>query len=408
MTESVQTPRPRTAAPLRVDSTMMARRSSDMSPQRSSIQSSRAHTPSSSVPSTPIISTRPPSPGKKPLNPGDSSTFLTALAAQDRRVLELKEELQKAEMELTQLKKQWATHEATKKRDELRHLEQLQPLKTSVNGPADSREDGVAVAGRELDRRKMAPPSVKPSQRTVFSGSTHTRTLSLLSPKESTIDSRAPSSGSRIDKTRRETINDTAIHPIIPELGSSTDGLHEVDGFNRSPNKDVLFETGKQLVGDFRNGLWTFLEDLKQVTVGDEAAANDLRTRPTIPAGSTTKAQVRGRGTDPRKATVRKRESLDAQSRAKLQDVTIPISPHAANVSASKGTGSLAGLSASPAQNHEANVNTSSSDSDDDGWDDWDTMTTKGSTPRAKQINSASDHILSPMSEKSSPRTSLR
>jgi septal ring factor EnvC (AmiA/AmiB activator) len=66
--------------------------------------------------------------------PNDSNGFLVALAGQERRVLELKEELQKAEDELKRLKKQWAHHEAHKKKAEIRHVEQLQPLQTVVTG----------------------------------------------------------------------------------------------------------------------------------------------------------------------------------------------------------------------------------------------------------------------------------
>ena len=50
-----------------------------------------------------------------PTGPTDSS-FLTALAAQERRVLELREELLRAEQALKKLKSDWSAHEAQKKR----------------------------------------------------------------------------------------------------------------------------------------------------------------------------------------------------------------------------------------------------------------------------------------------------
>ena len=46
------------------------------------------------------------------------TNFLTAIAAQERRVLELKEDLVRAEADLRKLKVQWAQHEAQKKRND--------------------------------------------------------------------------------------------------------------------------------------------------------------------------------------------------------------------------------------------------------------------------------------------------
>lgn len=85
-----------------------------MSPSRSSVRSSssqsQAHTPSSSVPNTPLLPTGPPTPEKRSPYPADSISFLIALAAQERRVLELREELHKADEDLEKLKKQRAVH----------------------------------------------------------------------------------------------------------------------------------------------------------------------------------------------------------------------------------------------------------------------------------------------------------
>ena len=56
------------------------------------------------------------------------TNFLTAIAAQERRVLELKEELQRAETELKKLKKSWANHEVYKKKNDVRMLAKLEPV----------------------------------------------------------------------------------------------------------------------------------------------------------------------------------------------------------------------------------------------------------------------------------------
>lgn len=61
----------------------------------------------------------------------DGSSLLTAIASQERKVLELREELQRAEAELDTLKKQWASSEKTKKRTEINHrAEPLLPLRS--------------------------------------------------------------------------------------------------------------------------------------------------------------------------------------------------------------------------------------------------------------------------------------
>jgi hypothetical protein len=112
------------------------------------------------------------------------TNFLTAIAAQERRVLELKEELQRAETELKKLKKSWANHEVYKKKNDVRMLSKLEPVSTAPSTPVSHEdEDGSgAWLQQEMERRKALLSGTRTSSRTVFSGSRHTRTLSLLSP----------------------------------------------------------------------------------------------------------------------------------------------------------------------------------------------------------------------------------
>lgn len=103
----------------------MVRQSLELSPVTpSGSNAGKIHRHVLSISARTSSSDRPPSPEKKAFH--DSNTFLTALASQERRVLELKEELHKAETELEKLKRQWTTHEAARKRNELRQLEPLQ------------------------------------------------------------------------------------------------------------------------------------------------------------------------------------------------------------------------------------------------------------------------------------------
>ncbi|KAL2037720.1 hypothetical protein N7G274_009445 [Stereocaulon virgatum] len=390
---------PPNIAPLRLDSATMMRGSLEMSPGRSSVQSSngqsRAHIPSSSVPSTPFLSARPPSPERRAPPPGESNSFLTALAAQERRVLELKEELQKAELELEKLKKQWAAQEAVKKRNEVRHLEQLQPLHTSLVGPHLTNDEEATRVNRGLDRRKRKSSSVRSSQRTVFSGSRHTRTLSLLSPSDSASSSRTSLQSIRPNRHPLETVDDVASSSTAHELISSTDGASTSTSLYKGPPREVLLETGKQLVGDLRHGLWTFFEDLKQVTVGDEAAStSDPRAQSSLPSGSLPKRQaIRQRPTSTKEGPARKVNSLsDVHSLTVTQNPSQPTRKTSISTSADPPT----------------TTTTNSSDSDDDdGWDNWDTPNVKESTPQRKDALYIADPIVSPLTDKSSPRTSV-
>ena len=405
---------PRMIAPLRLDSTSIIKGDPEVSPSRSSIQSSgpsRVHTPSSSVPNTPLIAARPSSPEKRLPHPADPNSFLTALATQERRVLELKEELEKAEAELEKLKKQWASQEATRKRNELRHLEQLQPLNTSFASISASQDEESTHVNKELGKRNKTSSGVKASQRTVFSGSRHTRTLSLLSPKESAAGSHPPLPGKGPLKRPLERINDIVVPSTVHELGTSTDGPNVVAELYKGPSREIIVETGKQLVGDFRQGLWTFFDDLRQVTVGDEAASRtDPRVQSSLHSSNPTKRNgLRERGSISKEcANTRvesQKETDDAASRRSTGDPATELGSEIA------GPDVLVAKTRTSTTEYDLqrNANNSSSDSDDeDGWENWDTSTSKNSTPRRADALYVVDSVASPLTAKSSPRTSMR
>ncbi|KAL8908359.1 MAG: hypothetical protein Q9207_000887, partial [Kuettlingeria erythrocarpa] len=226
---------------------------------------------------------------------GNTSTFLTALAAQERRVLELREELEKAEINLSRLKKQWALHEVIKEKNEFRRQQQLQLLKIvyrpsseTVKTPDDGRRSFNSlnhrlsidsVVGRRLSGDSGETPtclsSVRRTRRKVFAGSRHIKTLSLLSAVDASIVSahRAPlepaNRAGHVDRISALSVDRSHVADMqrLSAFSSSTAGR------NGQP-KEVFIETGKQLVGDIREGLWTFFEDLRQATVGEEAIVN--------------------------------------------------------------------------------------------------------------------------------------
>ncbi|KAK4137701.1 hypothetical protein BT67DRAFT_396443 [Trichocladium antarcticum] len=202
----------------------------------------------------------PPTPLDTPslMSPVDPTDLITAIATQERRVLELREDLAHAETELARLKRQWATHEAYKKRTARRSMDPHRGL-----GPAAELQDETAIQRSiELDRRRalleqqsqQATP--ERSRRRVFTGS-HTRNLSLLSPtKPASLFSERDS---ETDSPKDD--GDNRHPPPVPDLHAK-----RASWAARSTQAPGV----KQLAQDLKSGLWTFMEDLRQATVGDE------------------------------------------------------------------------------------------------------------------------------------------
>ncbi|KAL8728638.1 MAG: hypothetical protein Q9166_005253 [cf. Caloplaca sp. 2 TL-2023] len=259
----------------------------------------KASKPIFSVPAIPSEPPRSRSPAKRTSVVGDSSSFLTALAAQERRVLELREEFHKAEEDLSRLKKQWATHEAIKKRNEFRQREQLQKLEPashslyeedrerdygrasldSFNRTSAESERANQEAHANGEQKANRRSRARQTQRKVFAGSRQTRALSLLSKvgtTRNTPDQMWQEHRSQIPLSN----NQTSTFPKRSQtltMGSPHKDTIQQDLTDGQP-KEIFIETGKQLVGDLREGLWTFFEDLRQATVGEEASSTPHRT----------------------------------------------------------------------------------------------------------------------------------
>ncbi|KAL6155065.1 hypothetical protein ACJQWK_01288 [Exserohilum turcicum] len=220
-------------------------------------------------------------PIRSPEPPDDTpheTNILAVLAAQERYVLELKEELTKAEADLTMLKSHWARHEANKRRTQGRKVAALQPLDTSLANappsPYDDDSSGLSMQ-KEMERRKTLLNHAKTSQRKVFSGSRHLRTLSLLSPERidspafsqtvDLLDDRSPAMRSQ-SSARTSTSSDITRQVV-------TAGDHDRYEMGGMPTiqREQLIRAGTQMATDFKKGLFTFIEDIRQATVGDEA-----------------------------------------------------------------------------------------------------------------------------------------
>ncbi|OAL51120.1 hypothetical protein IQ07DRAFT_586674 [Pyrenochaeta sp. DS3sAY3a] len=341
------------------------------------------------------------------------TNILAVLAAQESYVLELKEELNKAEADLKTLKKHYANHEAHKRRNEVRKVAQLQPLNTTVANvqPDEQDEDGSNLwMQKEMERRKALLRNTKSSQRKVFSGSRHLRTLSLLSPDRSFTPSfpqpldlqdspEEPPAQRPTLPTRASTSSDVA-----RQIADTTnDDRYDLGGLPNIQRENII-RAGTQMAADFKNGLFTFIEDIRQATVGDEATGADGTT-----GASGNRAQ-------PTKATRKTSESRPALNR--------PVS----SKKTTQGTGSVGddfwkenGLSepTTSSMNKKThaikNVQTPQKQTrkpadEDEDWDNWDTPNDSydAKTADANQSSDESEAPSSPASGPGSSRTSTR
>lgn len=363
----------------------------------------------------------------------EANAFLTALAAQERRVLEVREELQKAELELAKLKKQWAIHEAAKKRNEMRQVEPLRAL-ASPTRSTSPKTDKQIIVNREQGRRDTVSTRAKQPPRKVFSGSRHTRTLSLLSP---TTDKIALSSNmttqrmTTIDKSNQFK-RSAAISDTNPSSGSALQ-VKEVLSQPSTGAKDDLVHTGKQLVGDLRKGLWNFIEDLRQATVGEDAVGI---TRRQTRDSSVEKSPARNHSKTRAKSSVI-HSSMTPKRSAKVNN---PTTTSVKNDDSSAWDKVVNAPREAPgaenctlSKSFEPGVISSvvGTTLDDGGWDNWRSpspraaspglmMTTSQSSqmpsPTSTQLSSPSfststfgtPRITSPSPVESSPRTSIR
>ncbi|KAL7958878.1 hypothetical protein V8C34DRAFT_281424 [Trichoderma compactum] len=210
----------------------------------------------SSVPQTPLET-----PASVATSPSNANEFIIAIAAQERRVLELKEELAQAETELARLKKQWASEEVYRKRSNSHRGDPFGNSQASI-------DDDALVASRrsvELDRRKhILQGQTTPAQarRKVIRGG-HARTLSLLSPV------RTESVFSLNQVTQADPIALPSVEQRMAQLTDPT--LAKRSSWQPRSQQTMASVVGvASVVEDFKLGFRAFVEDIRQITVGDE------------------------------------------------------------------------------------------------------------------------------------------
>jgi hypothetical protein len=323
-------------------------------------------------------------------------------------VLELKEELEKAEADLTKLKRQWAVHEAHKKKAEIRHVEQLQPLQTVATEGAFN-EDGTIKTRQsaELDRRKalLSNINTKESRRKVISGG-HTRTLSLLSPERSNYPRPFPP----VRENSSESQGSQSSFPRSTTMPDTSQGITRVGSHRARPlsYQGGLTHGAKQVAEDVKAGLWTFLEDLRQATVGDEAVNGTMNRASTehtskgpmrkgskssllgADKGRSQKGNANSQTQSPRTPSPRTWDSLTGGNNA-LLDAAGSLWPDVEQSQAAAKT-------ATPAKKSRTLSLAAPALDDDDDWSNWDSPTPK--SPRWSGSTTVSEDPATPSSGK--------
>ena len=251
------------------------------------------------------------------VSPEDSSAFLTALAAQERRVLELREELSKAESELAKLKRQWTNHEANKSRHEL--------LGSGLSTPqraATMRDAMTSPTNREeFERRQSMRGTAGSSGRKVLPSQRHQRTLSLLAPERTEFRQPFPQPKDLDSDPAPAKSQGRCPSPNTngPEPASFSARAASLDLADRPKGQDVFIKTGQQIAADFRDGIWTLLEDLRSAAVGDDTA----RKPPTPAARSNTVRRISSKA-NLRSPSVEKKPDGIAAERRQSKDLRKP------------------------------------------------------------------------------------
>ncbi|KAF7545572.1 hypothetical protein G7Z17_g9056 [Cylindrodendrum hubeiense] len=251
----------------------------------------------SSVPPTPIDSAV--------TSPTDANEFIIAIATQERRVMELREELSRAETDLIILKKKWSTQDTSRKRGEQFPIGAARPAAQAADDEPTSAKRSVDMDRRKLLQQDQSQPSTPQSRRKVMRGG-HTRTLSLLSPGKD---------GFSLFEDRPD--QEPVTLPPIERRAAQLTNPNLAKRASWAPRSQQNVAGVPQIVEDFKLGLRAFVEDIRQITVGDEPITGQ---------------QLRSTGIDLNQDTIRPSHAL----RPKVSTVFEP--PHSAESTPSRGT----------------------------------------------------------------------
>ncbi|KAG6007661.1 hypothetical protein E4U43_000281 [Claviceps pusilla] len=251
--------------------------------------------PPTSDPSRPVPSSSSfasiPTPSSLPATPQDHHSaapslsnvneFIIAIAAKERKVMEMKEELAREETELALLKKQFSSSDVLLKRGAVNQQELGGGGGGggSSSGSGSSRIAAPPIAAEpdvplprpsvDVDRRTstvalshLNQGTPTPGRRRVMRGG-HTRTLSLLSPAKSNLefsglDDQTTGDNARPSTTTTDRRLSQVSNPALPKRATW------------QPRSQQSSPVVPQIVEDLKIGLRAFVEDIRQITIGDE------------------------------------------------------------------------------------------------------------------------------------------
>ena len=255
---------------------------------------------------------------------------------------------------------------------------------------------------REQEHRKLKPLTTRQPHRTVFSGSRHTKTLSLLSPSSSTSSDPPFRKADASVKTRRGTTDGPPQPGIVPKPfsthPSSPSGLNDPMSRPsvRGLPKDHIVETGKQFVGDLREGLWNFIEDLRQATVGEEIDTS---------SGNATRKRTINQKAEAELAETPQRHDSTAPTKFPARGTSM-ITKTSSKDSPIADTGTVFDAARTPLatnSKHQRQLTVQTTPADPDGWDSW-----EESPPRLQSPPQSSTSSQADSTDRSTPRTSTR
>ncbi|KAK9469221.1 hypothetical protein V1512DRAFT_255763 [Lipomyces arxii] len=257
-----------------------------------------------------FVSPKPPKVSRKKTDSiisDDPTDFLTMLAAKQRRVLELRDELGKAESDLKELQKQWSTHE-----DRTRRSVQLQAItggalqnvrpRTSLDNPNPPPQMSTITAtastttATSMTKYTTGSASgttgVSADGEIVSSGANAGRLLAGSFPFPSPPKT-APSG--RTFAPRSSSLNESVLTPESAKTNahegivspSNDDFEYDDDLQNNNVNipirADEVIHMGRKLAEGLNSHFWNFYEDIKQAAIGDDLILDGKSTtsRPT-------------------------------------------------------------------------------------------------------------------------------
>ncbi|OAQ64630.2 hypothetical protein VFPPC_05886 [Pochonia chlamydosporia 170] len=238
--------------------------------------------PSRPTPSTTSAtpSSMPPTPQQHSALPSPSNVneFIVTIAAKERKVLELREALAREEAELAALKKKFSSVDAFHKQEISYHDSGSRNATPTGDGGVHSPRYSVDMDRRSLLLQNQSTPTQ--NRRAAFRGR-HARTLSLLSPVRT---------NSEFSVLEDKNGDESHPSPLLDRRASQAGNPTLAKRASWQPRTQQNSPVVPQLVEDFKLGFRAFVEDIRQITIGDEPVHGQTGSQGHHRAGSMSQA----------------------------------------------------------------------------------------------------------------------